>query len=87
MMLRLVVTSVALLLFVSSARGWYFASIRQYSSRRFPVYSSSTRSAGSRGGGISCSPNINSHGINVEEMWPHLTGKQTCASEAAGTVS
>lgn len=25
-------------------------------------------------------------GIYVEEMWPHLAGKQTCASEAAGKV-
>lgn len=25
--------------------------------------------------------------INVEELWPHLAGKQTCASEDAGKVS
>lgn len=25
--------------------------------------------------------------INVEELWPHLAGKQTCASEDAGKVN
>lgn len=75
----------ALLSAIPSARGWYCAGGAHF---RSSSCGSGIRRAESRQikrGAIMSSASADS--IDVDELWPSLTGKQTCANEAAGKVS
>lgn len=76
----------ALLSVIPSARGWQCASGLHV--RRSSCGSRATRAEGrqiKRGAIMSSADTADS--INVDELWPSLIGKQTCANEAAGKVS
>lgn len=74
----------ALLSTIPSARGWQCASGPHF--RKSPCGSRMKRAEGRlKRGAIIMSSSADS--IDVDELWPSLTGKQTSANEAAGKVS